>query len=82
MKIPVLGYHSDWIWGDIYQTNDHIALYHDLRTIHAQKFRIVPLVWVVEWVLGRREEATLHKSVAITFDDGADFDYYDIDHPR
>lgn len=82
VKIPVLGYHSAWILGDTYQTNDHIALSHDLRTIHAQGFHIVPLVWIVEWILGRREEATLRKAIAITFDDGADFDYYDIDHPQ
>lgn len=80
MRIPVLAYHSHRIFGNTYETNDHIALYHDLRTIQAQGFRIVPLMWIVEWTLGLREEATLHKSLAITFDDGADFDYYDLDH--
>lgn len=82
MKIPVLAYHSHWILGNTYKTNDHIALHHDLRTIHAQGFLVVPLVWIVEWILGRREEAALRKSIAITFDDGADFDYYDLDHPQ
>ncbi len=81
-KIPVLVYHSHRILGNTYETNDHEALLNDLRTIHAQGFHIVPLSWVVEWVLGRREEALLHKAVAISFDDGADFDYYDIIHPR
>jgi peptidoglycan/xylan/chitin deacetylase (PgdA/CDA1 family) len=82
MKIPVLAYHSHWILGNTYQTNDHIALSSDLRTVHAQGFLVVPLVWIVEWLLGRREDVTLRKCVALTFDDGADFDYYDIDHPQ
>ncbi len=80
MKIPILAYHSNRILGNTYETNDLIALASDLYTIHAQGFRIVPLRWVVEWVLGLREEATLHKAVAISLDDGANFDYYDLDH--
>ncbi len=81
-KVPVLVYHSHRILGNTYETNDHIALRHDLKTIHAEGFRIIPLSWVVEWVLGRRNESTVQKSVAITFDDGSDFDYYDLVHPQ
>jgi hypothetical protein len=79
-NVPILAYHSHRIEGTSYETNDHIALFHDLRTIHAQGFRVVPLMWVVEWVLGRREDAALDKAVAISFDDGADLDYYDCEH--
>lgn len=81
MRIPVLAYHSHRALGSSYDTNDHLALSDDLRTIHTHGFRVVPLIWVVEWVLGRREESTLEKAVAITFDDGADLDYLDLEHP-
>jgi len=77
-----LTYHSHRIFGNTYETNDHVALSHDLRTIHARGFQIVPLLWVVEWVLGRRDESAMRRSVAITFDDGPDFDYDDLIHPQ
>jgi len=78
----VLTYHSARIDGNNYGTNDHVALKHDLRAIQERGFRIVPLAWVVEWVLGRREGEGLGRAIALSFDDGADFDYYDIVHPR
>jgi hypothetical protein len=81
-KISILTYHSHRVLGNTYETNDHLALYQDLRTIHTLGFQIVPLRWIVEWVLGQRDDATLYRAVAITFDDGADFDYYDLDHPH
>lgn len=81
-RVPVLTYHSHRIAGSTYEANDHVALHQDLRTIHAHGFRIVPLLWVVEWVLGRRDGSTLQRSVAITFDDGPNFDYDDLTHPQ
>lgn len=81
-RVPVLTYHSHRIFGSSYETNDHVALHQDLRTIHARGFQIVPLLWVVEWVLGRRDESTLRRSVAITFDDGPDYDFDDLTHPQ
>jgi hypothetical protein len=81
IRIPVLTYHSYQVSGNTYETNDHIALFHDLRTIQELGFHVVPLLWVVEWVLGQREDAFLHRAVAFSFDDGADFDYYDLEHP-
>lgn len=80
-RVPILTYHSHRISGQTYETNDHEALRSDLRTLHRHGFRIVPLSWVVEWLLGQRSEAEMARTVAITFDDGADFDFYDLDHP-
>lgn len=80
MRTLVLAYHSQNISGNTYGTNDHVALYHDLRTIHARGFHIIPLLWIAEWVIGQRGKLAF-KSLAITFDDGSDFDYYDLDHP-
>jgi hypothetical protein len=82
MKIPILSYHSHTIGGRTYETNDHVALYEDLRTIQALGVRIVPLHWVVEWILDQKEDSLLGRCVAITFDDGADADFYDMNHPR
>jgi len=80
--VPVLTYHSHKVLGNSYETNDHIALCRDLRTIQEQGFQIVPLTWVVEWILGRQKDSLSPRSVAISFDDGADFDYYDLEHPQ
>jgi len=80
-RIPVLTYHSHRIDGAGYAQNDHEALRRDLRTIDALGMRIVPLPWVVEWLLGSRSDASLERGVAITFDDGADFDFHDLEHP-
>ena len=80
-RVPILTYHSHRISGEAYETNDHEALRSDLRTLHQRGFRVVPLLWVVEWLLGRRSDASMARAVAITFDDGADFDFYDLEHP-
>lgn len=81
LQIPVLTYHSQNISGNTYATNDHIALHADLRTLQARGWHIVPLLWVVEWMLGQREASDLQRAVALTFDDGTDFDYHDLTHP-
>jgi hypothetical protein len=80
-RVPVLTYHSHRIAGDGYESNDHEALRSDLRAIHRQGLRIVPATWVVEWLLGQRPDAAMARAVAITFDDGADFDFHDLEHP-
>ena len=81
-KIPILTYHSQNISGNAYQTNDHIALREDLRAVYALGFRIVPVSWIVEWILGYRDDSQLSQVIALTFDDGTNFDYFDIDHPQ
>lgn len=81
MKIPVLLYHSAQVDGMDYRSNDHVAFHDDLRTIHREGFRVVPLSWVVDWVLGLRPDADLERAVALTFDDGCSLDFLDLDHP-
>lgn len=81
MRVPVLTYHSMNIAGNDYATNDHIALAEDLRTINRLGLRIVPLSRVVDVLLGAAPESTVESAVAISFDDGSWFDWYDIDHP-
>ncbi|HVE51608.1 MAG TPA: polysaccharide deacetylase family protein [Casimicrobiaceae bacterium] len=74
--VPVLTYHATNVAGNDYARNDHVALAEDLRVIDDGGYRIVPLVDVVAAVL---EGAPLpEKAVAITLDDGTDFDYEDL----
>lgn len=79
MKATILCYHSCNVGTD-YATDDHIALAADLRAIYRLGFRVVPLDWIVQALLGER--APLEGSVALTCDDGVDLDWFDADHPR
>ena len=80
VRVPVLTYHSMNILGNTYASNDHVALREDLCVIDAHGSRIVPLAQVVA-VLEGRSGADLTGCVALTFDDGAWFDWYDLEHP-
>lgn len=64
-----------------YLENDHLALASDLETIKGLGLNIIPLSRVVNWQQGMVEAEEVSNSVAITFDDGSWFDYYDLEHP-
>lgn len=81
MNIPVLTYHSMNISGNSYAENDHVALASDLETIKALGFKVIPLNRVVEWHQGGIADEDVSRSVALSFDDGSWFDFYDLDHP-
>jgi hypothetical protein len=81
MRVPVLTYHAVNIDGNDYADNDHVAFAADLRLIDDLGLRIVPLRWVVDQLLGIAER-DLDRCVALTCDDGSDFDYRDLDHPK
>jgi len=80
MRVPVLAYHANNIDGNDYMGNDHVAFAADLRLIDDLGLRIVPLQRVVDRLLGRHDD-DLANCVALTCDDGTDFDFVDIDHP-
>lgn len=80
MRIPVLTYHAVNINGNDYADNDHVAFASDLRLIHELGLRIVPLQLVVD-VLRGASYVDLSRCVALSCDDGADFDFFDLDHP-
>ncbi len=80
-RIPILAYHSHRIEGLTYETNDHVTLYHDLRTLHARQFTIVPLRRIAAWVIAPHTQELPIRAVGLSCDDGADMDYYDCDHP-
>jgi peptidoglycan/xylan/chitin deacetylase (PgdA/CDA1 family) len=81
MRVPVLTYHSNNISGNDYASNDHVALAEDLRVIHREGLRIVPLARVVDVLLGEAPESAVESAVALSFDDGSWFDWHDVDHP-
>ncbi len=81
MRIPVLTYHSLNMDSNEYAGNDHVALRRDLSAIHQGGFRIVSLKQVVDWHQGLVADAEMHQAVAITLDDGTEFDYRDLVHP-
>jgi len=80
LRIPILAYHAVNIAGNDYATNDHVAFAADLRLIHALGLRVVPLAWAVDALLGDTTR-DLTRCVALTCDDGSDFDWRDLDHP-
>jgi peptidoglycan/xylan/chitin deacetylase (PgdA/CDA1 family) len=76
--IPVLCYHALHAPGTTYAENDHVALEEDLRVIERRGFRIVPLPRLVENLLDPgRFDFSAARLVALSFDDGTDFDYRD-----
>ena len=80
MRVPILAYHAVNIAGNDYATNDHVAFAADLRLIDDLGLRVVPVHWVVDQLLGTANR-DLTRCVALTCDDGSDFDWFDLDHP-
>ena len=81
MTVPVLTYHGVNVNANTYQENDHFALASDLRTINELGLEIVPLRDVVDWHQGLIADDKMARKVAISFDDGSWFDFYDLEHP-
>ncbi len=79
--LPILTYHGVNIAGNDYATNDHVALASDLETIDRHAWRIVPLPGAIERWLGGDPTWAGERTLAITFDDGTDFDWHDLPHP-
>ncbi len=69
------------IAGRDYAGNDLAALAADLEAITHAGFHIVPLPRLVERWLDNPEVLETHPMVAITCDDGPDFDFRDLAHP-
>ncbi len=77
MKIPILTYHAMTIHGNDYANNNLTALAADLRVIHGAGLKIHPLRDIVRaYLAGDHIDG-----VAITCDDGSDFDFVRLPHP-
>jgi Polysaccharide deacetylase len=81
MRIPILTYHSADIRGNDYGDNDLVALASDIEQITRSGIRIMPLSTIVELWLTSPHVLESHPTIAITCDDGTDFDYRDLPHP-
>ena len=82
MNIPILTYHSMSISGNEAANNDHKALAADLEVIDALGFEIQPLAALVTAWLEEPARLEGRRLVALTCDDGPDFDFRDIEHPQ
>jgi peptidoglycan/xylan/chitin deacetylase (PgdA/CDA1 family) len=82
----VLTYHSHHMAGAGYDSNDHVALEADLSVIDAAGYRVVPLTQLVDRFLalqrGDAVDASERRVVALTFDDGPEYDACDYTHPE
>lgn len=79
-NIPVLVYHSMRIHGMEYQDNDLVALASDLELIADLDMEVVPLREALRQVRDGPSRQG-RKLVALTCDDGGDFDFHDLNHP-
>lgn len=79
--IPILAWHAMSVNGDAYATNDHAAFREDLERIHAAGLRVVPLHAIAR-ALRDGNLDSLRGCVGLSFDDGSDFDFRDVPHPR
>lgn len=77
-RAAVLAYHSHNIHGLGYQENDLIAFAEDVAFIQAAGYNLVSLSQVAESVIFGH--ALPDRAVALSCDDGADYDFIDILH--
>jgi hypothetical protein len=81
MRIPILTYHSADIHGTSYGDNELVALASDIEQITRSGIQIMPLSTIVDLWLTSPHALDSHPTLAITCDDGSDFDYHDLPHP-
>lgn len=79
MRIAVLTYHSNNVLGHDYADNDHVALAADLEVLARLRLPVLPLRDCVDAL--QRADPAIERAVALTFDDGSWFDWYDLPHP-
>jgi peptidoglycan/xylan/chitin deacetylase (PgdA/CDA1 family) len=79
-RVPVLTYHAGNVASADYAGNDHVAIASDLAMFTHLGWRVVPLSWVVEELLGLATR-DLRRCVALTCDDGTVLDAEDVDYP-
>jgi peptidoglycan/xylan/chitin deacetylase (PgdA/CDA1 family) len=85
MRSLILTYHSHHMAGPDYAANDHVALCTDLPLIAAAGIRIVSLGELVDRFRAEQSGRPLPdndaRCLAITFDDGPEYDAVDYVHP-
>ncbi|HTS21923.1 MAG TPA: polysaccharide deacetylase family protein [Casimicrobiaceae bacterium] len=81
--IPILSYHALHAPATDYASNDHVALEADLGLIRRLGFKVARLEDIARLTWSRRASPLDSGSwVGLSFDDGTDFDFFDIPaHP-
>jgi peptidoglycan/xylan/chitin deacetylase (PgdA/CDA1 family) len=79
--VPIFTWHAMSVNGGGYADNDHVAFREDLERIHAAGLRVVPLGDIARALRGGTLDS-LRGCVGLSFDDGSDFDFRDVPHPR
>jgi peptidoglycan/xylan/chitin deacetylase (PgdA/CDA1 family) len=77
----VLTFHSQNIRGNSLATNDHIALSQTLAALERLGVPVVRLSSMVDELLRGSLERLPERYVCLTFDDGPDYDWFDLTHP-
>lgn len=79
--IPILAYHALNVSDKHYSSNDHVALEKDLKLIRRLGFKVARLADIAKLTWSRaRSPLDSGSWIGLSFDDGTDFDYLDIDH--
>jgi peptidoglycan/xylan/chitin deacetylase (PgdA/CDA1 family) len=81
MRIPILTYHSATIAGNAYADNAMCALRADLGQVTERGFTVWPLHRIVTTWLEDARQLEGTRIIALTCDDGTDFDFHDLPHP-
>ena len=77
----VLTFHSHNVSGGDYATNDHVALDETLTRLESMGVPVLRLLDVVRRLRGGMFEALPQRFACLTFDDGSDYDWRDLDFP-
>ncbi len=77
-SIPVLTYHGYNVAGNDYASNDHVALACDLEWLAAHDWTVVALGRAVRSLFDGAA-ALPERSICITFDDGTELDWTDVE---
>lgn len=77
--VPILTYHARNVYGASYEKNDHVALASDLVTLTELGWRVERLSSVVDAFLSGQVP---RKTVCLTFDDGTDYDFRELNDPQ
>jgi hypothetical protein len=78
----ILTFHSHNISGNEYATNDHVALEATLDQLERAAVPVLRLLDVAKRLRAGKLDRLPERFACITFDDGTDYDWRDITHPR
>src|SRR6185436_17221863 len=77
----VLTFHSHNISGNDYATNDHVALDRSLALLERLRIPVLRLLDVARRLRARTFERLPQRFACVTFDDGSDYDWRDLEFP-